>query len=90
VAHDARFAGELKASLESAMEKGAHRIHRRAWRRIPWYARFASWLAYGLVRGVMGLAGYAQGWDGRNKAQASLTKRPPPVFSLSPTGRGPG
>jgi cardiolipin synthase len=67
VAHDARFAGELKASLESAMEKGAHRIHRRAWRSIPWYARFASWLAYGLVRGVMGLAGYAQGWDGRTK-----------------------
>ncbi len=71
VAHDARFAGELKASLETAMEKGAHRIHRRAWRRIPWYARFASWLAYGLVRGVMGLAGYAQGWDGRARREIS-------------------
>jgi cardiolipin synthase len=70
VAHDTKFAGELKASLESAMEKGAHRIHRRAWSRIPWYARFASWLAYGLVRGVMGLAGYAQGWDGGKKRKA--------------------
>jgi hypothetical protein len=35
-----------------------------AWRRIPWYARLASWLAYGLVRGMMGWAGFAQGWDG--------------------------
>lgn len=65
VAHDAKFAGELKASLDQVLQQGAHRIHRRAWRRIPWYARFASWLAYGLVRGVMGLAGYAQGWDGK-------------------------
>jgi cardiolipin synthase len=64
VAHDAHFAGELRASLETALAQGAHRIHRRDWRRIPWYARFASWLAYGLVRGLMGLAGYAQGWDG--------------------------
>jgi cardiolipin synthase len=67
VAHDARFAEELRASLEQAMEKGAHRIHRRAWSRIPWYARLASWLAYGVVRGVMGMAGYAQGWDGGRK-----------------------
>ena len=67
VVHDARFAGQLKASLELALEQGAHRIYRRVWSRIPWYARFASWLAYGLVRGFMGLAGYAQGWD-----------RPPP------------
>ena len=64
VAHDERFAGELKTSLDAALGQGAHRIHRRAWSRIPWYARFASWLAYGVVRGVMGLAGYAQGWDG--------------------------
>ncbi len=67
VAHDAKFAGELKASLDAALEQGAHRIHRRAWSRIPWYARFASWLAYGVVRGVMGLAGYAQGWDGNRR-----------------------
>lgn len=67
VAHDARFAGELKASLIVLLKKGAHRIHRRAWNRIPWYARFASWLAYGAVRGVMGLAGYAQSWDGNDR-----------------------
>ncbi len=63
VAHDARFAGELRASLERLLTQGARRIRRQDWRRIPWYARFASWLAYGVVRGFMGLAGYAQGWD---------------------------
>jgi len=64
VVHDPAFAGELKARLEGALARGARRIHRRAWRHIPWYARLASWLAYGAVRTVMGLAGYAQGWDG--------------------------
>lgn len=63
VAHDRQFAEELLASMEDMLRRGGHRIHRMAWRRIPWRARFLSWLAYGLVRGVMGLAGFAQGWD---------------------------
>jgi cardiolipin synthase len=63
MAHDRPFAETLRASLEDALDRGGHRIHRRAWRRIPWYARFVSWLAYGMVRGAMGLAGFAQGWD---------------------------
>ena len=69
VAHDAKLAGELRASLEAAMEQGAHRIYRRLWHSIPWYARFGSWLAYGLARGLMGLAGYAQGWDDPKKTR---------------------
>ncbi|MEW5770636.1 MAG: cardiolipin synthase ClsB [Pseudomonadota bacterium] len=64
VAHDRRFAMDLLASMEDMIHRGGHRIHRMAWRRIPWYARLASWLAYGLVRGAMGVAGFAQGWDG--------------------------
>ena len=63
VAHDRQFAMELLAGLEDLMRKGSHRIHRMAWRRIPWYTRVASWLAYGLVRGLMGLAGFGRGWD---------------------------
>lgn len=63
VVHDRRFAMKLQASLEDVMRKGGHRIHRMAWRRIPWYSRAASWLAYGFVRGLMGLAGFARGWD---------------------------
>jgi cardiolipin synthase A/B len=64
VVHDRRFAMELLASLEDLTRRGAHRVHRMAWRRIPWYTRTASWLAYGVVRGAMGLAGFARGWDG--------------------------
>lgn len=64
VAYDRDFAAHLRSSLELALQRGAHQIHRRAWRRIPWYARFASWLAYGLVRLLMGIGGYNQSYDG--------------------------
>ena len=64
VAHDRRFAMELLASLEGLMRRGGRRIHRMAWRRLPWHSRVVSWLAYGFVRGVMGLAGFGKGWDG--------------------------
>lgn len=64
VAHDRAFSAQLRASLESALQRGAHQIHPQAWRRIPWYARFASWLAYGAVRLLMGIGGYRQTYDG--------------------------
>jgi cardiolipin synthase A/B len=64
VVHDRAFNAQLRASLELAIKRGAHQIHRRAWRRIAWYARFASWLAYGAVRLLMGIGGYAQSYDG--------------------------
>jgi len=67
VVHDRRFAMELLASMEDLMIRGGHRIHRLAWRRIPWYARMGSWLAYGVVRAGMGLAGFGRGWDGRQR-----------------------
>jgi len=63
VVHDRPFALDLLASMEDLMFRGGHRIHRLAWRRIPWTSRAVSWLAYGLVRGAMGLAGFARGWD---------------------------
>ncbi len=63
VVHDRRFAMELLASMEDLMIRGGHRIHRQAWRRIPWYSRVGSWVAYGVVRGGMGLAGFGRGWD---------------------------
>lgn len=70
VVYDRSFSRQLRASLESAMARGAHQIHRRAWVRIPWYARFASWLAYGGVRLLMGISGYAHTYDGTNKDAA--------------------
>jgi cardiolipin synthase A/B len=64
VVHDRAFAAQLQDSLECAMACGAHRIYRRAWRRVPWHARFASWVAYGIVRLLMGLGGYSHLYDG--------------------------
>jgi cardiolipin synthase len=66
VSHDPAFAQTLRERILHARDHGAHRIHRQAWRRISWPPRLASWLAYGLVRGLMGLAGYAQAYEGRN------------------------
>lgn len=70
VTHDAGFAKLLRERILHARDRGAHRIHRQAWRNIPLTTRFASWMAYGVVRGLMGLAGYAQAYDGRNRQDA--------------------
>jgi len=75
VAHDSAFAEQLRVSLELALARGAHQIHRSAWYRIPWYARFASWLAYGVVRLLMGIGGYAQTYDGTQTAGRSRKPR---------------
>jgi cardiolipin synthase len=64
VTHDPVFARALRERILLARDRGAHRIQRQAWHNISWTVRFASWLAYGLVRGLMGLAGYAQAYDG--------------------------
>ncbi len=68
--HDADFARDLRTRVLRARDQGAHRIQRQAWRHIAWPLRFASWLAYGLVRGLMGLAGYASTYEGdaRNRS----------------------
>lgn len=63
VVRDGDFATHLLASLEDLTRRGGHRVHRMAWRHIPWHTRLFSWLAYGLVRWAMGLAGLARGWD---------------------------
>ena len=64
VIHDRAFASQLRTSLESALQHGGRQIHLQDWHRTPWYARFASWLAYGVVRLLMGIGGYAQTYDG--------------------------
>jgi cardiolipin synthase A/B len=70
VTHDAVFAQDLRRRILAARDQGAHRIQRQAWRNIPWYFRFASWLAYGMVRWLMGLAGYIAAYEGRARRDA--------------------
>lgn len=60
VVHGHEFAEQLRVSLLEAMAHGAHAIEHREWRHIPWYARFASWGVYGLVRLLMGWLGMAR------------------------------
>lgn len=59
VVEDAVFAEELRASLELAMHEGARRMLPLLWKRQPRYRRFLAWLSYGMVRLLMGVAGYA-------------------------------
>jgi len=59
VVEDPVFAGELRASLEQAMQEGARRVLPQQWQQQPRHRRFLAWLSYGLVRLLMGVAGYA-------------------------------
>jgi cardiolipin synthase len=57
VVDDEGFAKELKFSLEQAMETGAQRIGENNWRTQSIGQRLASWLSYGVVRFMIGIAG---------------------------------
>lgn len=58
VVKDASFAGQLQDRVQHAMYEGAHEIHPAHWKRKPLRERVLAWSAYGLVRALMGLAGY--------------------------------
>jgi cardiolipin synthase len=61
VVDDASFAMKLKHSLEQAIEAGARRISGNSWRTKSIKLRLVSWLSYGAVRFMIGIAGYAPG-----------------------------
>ena len=63
VALDAAFAGALRASLQQAMERGAHRILPERWRQQPLRRRLLAWISYGLVRMLMGVTGYGRRYE---------------------------
>jgi len=55
---DARFAEDLRQRLERAMADGGREISASAWERGPRLQRLINWLAYGMVRLMIGIAGY--------------------------------
>jgi cardiolipin synthase len=63
VALDAEFAGALRASLQQAMDEGAHRIMPERWKQQPAYRRLLAWISYGLVRMLMGVTGYGRRYE---------------------------
>ena len=52
------FARRLQGSLKRAKASGAVEMDREHWDRRPLLVRALHWLAYGLVRALIGLAGY--------------------------------
>ena len=58
VAKDRRFASELRTSLKEAIANGAHEMLPDDLSRQPWHSRLLRWLSYGVVRAMVGIAGY--------------------------------
>lgn len=52
------FAGELRESLLQAIREDSEPVNGERWRDEPLHDRVLSWLAYGAVRWLMGVAGY--------------------------------
>ncbi len=59
IVDDEKFAKELKDSLEQAVKMGAMRVYEKNLRAQTTRMRITSWLSYGLVRFLIGIAGYA-------------------------------
>ncbi len=57
---EAGFAGELRLALTTLIETGGTRVVREDWRRRAWLWRMTDKLAYGALRGLIGVIG-AQG-----------------------------
>lgn len=57
VVEDLNFAAVLQDSLEQAIKAGARRVFVNYWRLQPLMLRLASWLSYGLIRFMVGIAG---------------------------------
>jgi cardiolipin synthase len=55
---DERFAGELRASLTEAIERGARAVAVKGWKRLPLWLRMRIWIGYGIARLLMIVHGY--------------------------------
>jgi cardiolipin synthase A/B len=60
IVRERAFTKELRESLEQAIESGGVPLTQVDWHRQPRMARFASWMAYGCVRWVLGVLGFGR------------------------------
>lgn len=56
---DFAFASQLREDLQHGMENGASKVTQSDWQHQHHLKRLLSWLVYGLVRVMMGFAGYS-------------------------------
>lgn len=60
VSEDRALARQLQTKLEHAIKHGALELRGVDWQRRGWPRRLVSWAAYGIVRWMMGMAGYGR------------------------------
>ena len=75
VVRDTRFAGELRAHLAAAIAAGARAMCPVDIQRQSWPRRLLRWASYGLVRLLVGIAGYG---DRHWRAEDQVSQEPPP------------
>ncbi len=66
VVRDPHFAGELRGELEKMIEQGARPVAAHTWAHRSRIVKGVNWIAYGIVRVMMGLLGYGgnEWWRG--------------------------
>ena len=73
---DATFSEELRASLLAAIDEGGREMRAEDIATLPWRSRFVRWLSYGLVRAMVGIAGYGhKHWQKDETADSRLPER---------------
>ncbi|MGQ5524367.1 cardiolipin synthase ClsB [Chitinimonas sp. PSY-7] len=60
VALDKTLAGALRTDIQSHIDQFATPVHAHLMERAPWWRRALPWIAYQLVRGLLGLTGYGK------------------------------
>lgn len=60
VVNDQGFARELREDLQSSIDQRSHRVLQDDWKKAPLSRRFFAWLAYGVVRTLLGVIGYSK------------------------------
>lgn len=77
VVRDAGFAGELQRSIEDAMAGGAREMLSEAMSQQPFHSKLLRWLAYGVVRVLVGLTGYGpKHWQADEEAPGLTADSP--------------
>ena len=66
VVRDPHFAGELRGELGKMIEQGARPVAAHTWAHRSRFVKAMNWIAYGIVRVMMGLLGYGgnEWWRG--------------------------